>query len=47
MPIYSDDIYLILSKKSTSPEMVKAFNKSLAELRANGAYDRIMGKYLK
>lgn len=47
MPIYSDDIYVMFSKKSTTPSLVKAFNKSLAELRANGAYDRIMDKYLK
>lgn len=47
MPIYSDDIYVMFSKKSTSPELVKTFNKSLAELRANGDFDRIMGKYLK
>jgi polar amino acid transport system substrate-binding protein len=46
MPIYSDDIYAMFSKKSTSPDLVDAFNKSLAELRANGTYDRIMDKYL-
>lgn len=47
MPIYADDIYAMFSKKSTSPELVEAFNKSLAELRSNGEYDRIMDKYLK
>jgi polar amino acid transport system substrate-binding protein len=47
MPIYSDDIYAMFSKKSTSPKLVEAFNNSLVELRTNGTYDRIMDKYLK
>lgn len=47
MPIYADDIYVMFSKKSTTSDMVKAFNKSLAELRANGVYDQIIDKYLK
>lgn len=47
MPIYSDDIFAMFSKKSTSMEMVEAFNKSLAELKKNGTYDQIMSKYLK
>ena len=47
MPIYSDDIYVMFSKKSTSPELVETFNKSLTELKTSGRYDRIMNKYLK
>jgi ABC-type amino acid transport substrate-binding protein len=46
MPIYSDNIYLMFSKKSMSPDIVKAFNSNLAELRESGAYDQIMNKYL-
>ena len=47
MPIYSDDIYVMFSKKSTSPDIVEAFNISLAELKTNGTYDQIINKYLK
>jgi len=46
MPIYSDDIYVMFSKKSTNPDLVTEFNRSLAELKANGVIDRIMDKYL-
>jgi polar amino acid transport system substrate-binding protein len=46
MPIYSDNIYIMFSKKSVSPDIVKAFNSSLEELRENGVYDQIMNKYL-
>jgi polar amino acid transport system substrate-binding protein len=46
MPVYSDNIYIMFSKKSVSPDIVKSFNSSLAELRANGVYDQIMNKYL-
>jgi len=47
MPIYSDEIYVMFSKKSTKAEMVIEFNRSLAEIRANGVLDGIMDKYLK
>ena len=47
VPIYSDNIFAIFSKASTSTEVVKKFNKSLKELKANGKYDQIVGKYIK
>ena len=47
MQVYSDDIFVMFSKKSTSPEIVKAFNESLSELKKNGTYDQIINKYLK
>ena len=47
MPIYSDNIYVMFSKKSTKPEMVIEFNRSLAELKANGVIDKIMDRYLE
>lgn len=33
--------------KGKNPELLAAFNKGLAELRANGQYQQIMDKYLK
>ncbi len=47
MPIYSDDVFVMLSKKSINPSQVRAFNASLAELKSNGTYNKIMDKYLK
>lgn len=32
--------------KDQNPELLEAFNKGLAELKANGQYDEIMSKYL-
>jgi len=45
--IHSAGIYVLFSKKSTTPLMVEKFNKSLAELKANGTYDKIIKKYLE
>ncbi|MBF0118200.1 MAG: amino acid ABC transporter substrate-binding protein [Desulfobacterales bacterium] len=47
LPIYSSEICVMFSKKSTKPEEVTAFNKSLDELKANGTYDKILNKYLR
>ncbi|MCG8688710.1 MAG: transporter substrate-binding domain-containing protein [Desulfobacterales bacterium] len=44
--VYEDDIYVMFSKKSVSPNIVEAFNKSLKRIRSNGEYDRILGKYI-
>jgi polar amino acid transport system substrate-binding protein len=41
------DQYLLLSKKSVTPDMVDRINKSLAEIKAQGTYDKIINKYLK
>ncbi|MGH1353169.1 MAG: substrate-binding periplasmic protein [Methyloligellaceae bacterium] len=47
LPIYSDDIYVMFSKKTLSEADVEAFNKSLAEVRKAGHYDEIIGRYNK
>ncbi len=46
MTVYSDDIYFLISKASTSPEFVAAFDQALAELKASGEYQAIVDKYL-
>ncbi|MCP3924724.1 MAG: amino acid ABC transporter substrate-binding protein [Desulfobacterales bacterium] len=45
--IYSDNIYVMFSKKSTSLNIVKIFNKSLKDLKKRGKYDQIIRKYIK
>jgi polar amino acid transport system substrate-binding protein len=45
-PVYSEDIHVIFSKKTTSPQLVEAFNGSLQELRQSGEYSRIVREYL-
>jgi len=45
-PVYSEDIHIIFSKKTTTPELVEAFNGSLLELRQSGQYSRIVREYL-
>lgn len=45
LPIYSDDIYVMFSKKTMTEGDVKAFNQSLAAMRESGIYDEILGKY--
>ena len=47
LPVYSSDIHVMFSKKSVSPEMVKAFNKSLADLKSAAIYRKILNKYQK
>lgn len=47
MIINSGSVYLMFSKKSTIPELVEKFNKSLAELKANGIHEKIVKKYLE
>ncbi|HXV83744.1 MAG TPA: transporter substrate-binding domain-containing protein [Candidatus Binatia bacterium] len=45
-PVYSEDIHVLFSKKTTNPEMVEAFNRSLEELKRDGQYARIVREYL-
>ncbi|HXV11702.1 MAG TPA: transporter substrate-binding domain-containing protein [Burkholderiales bacterium] len=45
-PVYSADIHVIFSKKTTTPQLVEAFNRSLHELRQSGQYSRIVREYL-
>lgn len=47
MKVYSDNIYVMMSKKSVSKQFIKDFNKSLAQIKANGTHDRILKKYLQ
>ena len=41
-----DGQYGFAVKKGTNPELIQMFNNGLAALRANGEYDKIIGKYL-
>jgi len=45
-PVYSEDIHVIFSKKTTAPRLVEAFNNSLQELKQSGQYSRIVREYL-
>jgi polar amino acid transport system substrate-binding protein len=46
VPIYTENIHVIFSKKTTSPELVAAFNQSLHEVKSNGRYPEIVREYL-
>jgi len=39
------DVHVMFSKKTTSPELVRAFDNSLAEMRRSGAYARLLREY--
>lgn len=45
-PVYSENIHVIFSKKTTTPQLVEDFNRSLEELRRSGHYSRIVREYL-
>jgi len=45
-PVYTETIHVIFSKKTTTPELVTAFNGSIAALHQNGQYNRIVREYL-
>ena len=45
-PVFSETIHVIFSKKSTTPELVNAFNASLNEMRRSGKYKQIVREYL-
>lgn len=45
-PVYAEDIHVLFSKKTTTLELVDAFNRSLEELKRNGHYARIVREYL-
>ena len=47
IPVYADDVYIMFSKKTISPQFVAAFNSSLDELKTNGSFDKILTEYLK
>ncbi len=38
--------YVIFSKKTTNPELVKEFNHSLAQIKASGEYSKLVQEYL-
>jgi len=39
--------YMAFSKKTVSPEYVKAFNNALVQIKQDGTYRRIFEKYMK
>ena len=45
-PVYSENIHVMFSKKTTTPELVKAFNRSLDRLKQSGQYGLIIREYL-
>ena len=45
-PVYSENIHVLFSKKTTTPELVEAFNRSLDRLKQSGEYGRIIREYL-
>jgi polar amino acid transport system substrate-binding protein len=45
-PVYSENIHVLFSKKTTTPDLVKAFNRSLDQLKRDGEYARIIREYL-
>ncbi len=42
-----DGQYGFAVKKGSNPELIEMFNNGLANLRANGEYDKIIDKYLE
>lgn len=44
--IFSEPIYALFSKESTSKDLVDSFNKSLDKIRQNGKYNQIVRNYL-
>ena len=44
--IFSEPIYALFSKESTTPAMVDSFNNSLEKIRKNGKYNQIVRYYL-
>jgi polar amino acid transport system substrate-binding protein len=45
-PVYTEDIHVLFSKKTATPDLVAAFNQSLEQLKHNGQYARIVREYL-
>lgn len=45
--VHTADQYFMFSKKSVKPEIVDKINKSMDELKATGATDKIIDKYIK
>ncbi len=45
-PLYTDKLYLMFSKKTpNAKEKIKAFNKGLKVIKANGTFSRILAKH--
>ena len=42
IPIFSDNIYFMFSKKSVQPDIIDVVNKSLRKLKENGNYQKIV-----
>jgi len=46
VPVSSDPVHFMFSKQSVTPDVVTAFNRALAEMKANGRSEAIMDAYL-
>jgi polar amino acid transport system substrate-binding protein len=47
LTLISEPIHAIFSKKSTTPDTVKTFNKGLKKLKESGKLNKIIAKYLR
>ena len=47
VPVSSDDVNFMFSKKSVPPAVVAAIDAALVKMKADGRYDAILSKYLK
>lgn len=47
LAVASDSVYLLLSKETVTPEIMKKLNDALAEIKQNGKYQEIVDSYLK
>ncbi|WP_339668412.1 transporter substrate-binding domain-containing protein [Dasania marina] len=45
--IYAADVHVLMSKKSTNPELLEKFNNSLAQLQSEGKLQAIINRYLQ
>lgn len=45
--VYSDEIFMMTSKKSVSKDVMTKLNASLKKMKGNGSYQKILNKYLK
>lgn len=45
-PVLADDIFLLFSRKGASAEVVEAFNRAIATIKADGTYDLILSRYM-
>ena len=45
LPVVSAEVYAVFGRQTMTLEIVERFNRSLAELKARGDYDKVLQKY--